>query len=134
MLRRSRKHLQGRWDNPNEMNGASRIFEHEFGVTMLIEAFDHQIFFQRLPVLQFDPIREDRRLAREGRREGVHERQLTLPFPMNPSPRELETSNVEVTGSVRLHRAASHDRRGRGRPPGWTKPLRGGKTTGGVAN
>ena len=28
-------------------------------------------------------------------------------------------SNVEVTGAARLHRAASSDRRERGRPPGW---------------
>jgi hypothetical protein len=30
-----------------------------------------------------------------------------------------ETPNVEVTGAARLHRAASSDRRERGRPPGW---------------
>ena len=28
-------------------------------------------------------------------------------------------SNVEVTGAARLYRAASSDRRERGRPPGW---------------
>ena len=30
-----------------------------------------------------------------------------------------KTPNVEVTGAARLYRAASSDRRERGRPPGW---------------
>ena len=31
----------------------------------------------------------------------------------------MVTPNVEVTGAARLYRAASSDRRERGRPPGW---------------
>jgi len=36
----------------------------------------------------------------------------------------MKTPNVEVTGAARLYRAASSDRRERGRLPGWASLLR----------
>ncbi len=36
-------------------------------------------------------------------------------------------ANVEVTGAARLHRAASSDRRERGRPPGWAGAYAGAR-------